>query len=181
MESVTTVVMSDSCLFFSLVQTQFQTFVHVPPIGAHYYAVYVRECWVLQHNQFGTWHTLVQQPTSYDSVWLLTGMCEDASYFESFSEMIYIESHSKFAEEAVSGEEENIISESVCNLNSWQSVYKTISFVLLWNWALINLKYSIRFVRDVKNNSSIFRRQTHVVNIVQCKESIQYWTCNLIQ
>lgn len=57
-------------------------------------------------------------------------MCEGASYFESFSEMIYIESHSKFAEEAVSGEEENI-SESVCNLNSWQYVYKTISFVLL--------------------------------------------------
>lgn len=49
-------------------------------------------------------------------------MCEGASYFESFSEMIYIESHSKFVEEVVSGDEENIISESVGNLNSWRSV-----------------------------------------------------------
>ncbi len=88
-------------------------------------------------------------------------MCEGASYFESFSEIIYIESHSKFAEEAVSGEEENITSESVCNLNSWQSIYKTISFVLLWNCALINLKYSIRFVRDVKIIPPLFLEDKH--------------------
>lgn len=49
--------------------------------------------------------------------WQLTGICEGASYAASslFSEMIYIESHSKFGEEVVSGEEEkNITSESVC-------------------------------------------------------------------
>ncbi len=144
-----TVVMSDSCLSFSLVKLNFRLLSMFPHRSPLLCCTYVRERRILQHNQFGTWHTFVRQPTSYDSVWLLTGMCEGASYFESFSEMIYIESHSKFAEEAVSGEEENI-SESVCNLNSWQYVYKTISFVLLWNCTLINLKYSIRFVRDVK-------------------------------
>lgn len=88
-------------------------------------------------------------------------MCEGASYCESFPETIYIESHSKFAEEVVSGEEGNIISESVGNLNSRRPVYKTISFVLSQNCSLINLKYSIRFVRDVKIISPLFLGDKH--------------------
>lgn len=88
-------------------------------------------------------------------------MCEGASYFESFSEMIYSESHLKFVEEVVSGDEENIISESVGNLNSWRSVYRTLSFVLSQNCSLINLKYSIRFVRDVKTIFPLFLGDKH--------------------
>lgn len=45
--------------------------------------------------------------------WQLTGICEGASCTESslLSETIYIESHSKFGEEAVSGDEErNMVS-----------------------------------------------------------------------
>lgn len=89
-ESVVTVAMSDSCL--PLKSKLSFRLLSMFPIGAHYYAyIYcIREHQILQHNQFGTWHTFVQQPTSYDSVWLLTGMWEGASYFESFSEMIYI-------------------------------------------------------------------------------------------
>ncbi len=156
-----TVVYNVWFMSFSLVKLNSRLLSMFPHRSPLLFCTYERERWILQHNQFGTWHTFVRQPTSYDSVWLLTGMCEGASYFKSFSEMIYIESHSKFAEEAVSGEEENITSESVCNLNSWQSIYKTISFVLLWNCALINLKYSIRFVRDVKIIPPLFLEDKH--------------------